>query len=70
MSSNTSGEDDIRKANLLCYHYRIASKEHAICKINSSTWYKTLDIESLYNPVFEVKDLTLYNKSINNKDNL
>jgi len=58
-------EEDIKKANLLCYHYRIASKEHAICKINSSNWYKTLDIKSLYRPVFEVKDLTLYNKSKN-----
>jgi hypothetical protein len=58
-------EEDIKKANLLCYHYRIASKEHAICKINSSNWYKTLDIESLYGPVFEIKDLTLYTKSKN-----
>ena len=32
-------EEKINLANLLCYHYRVISEEHAISKLTTNDWY-------------------------------
>ena len=33
-------EELIKSATLLCYHYRVISKEHAKNKLKTNDWYK------------------------------
>jgi Glycosyl transferase family 2 len=40
-------ERHIENAYLLCYHYRIVSKEHCRQKIESNAWYKRFTVENL-----------------------
>lgn len=63
-------EKDIKKAKLVCYHYRIISKENNLNKLKTNAWYKqdqyTLkDLES--SDYGEVLDLNMRTKVIMRK---
>ena len=61
-------ETDIKKGILLCYHYRIISRENSINKLKNNLWYKkhgyTID-HLMSSDHAEIKDETLKHKSIN-----
>ena len=59
----------IKSATLLCYHYRVISKEHAITKLNTNDWYKEngYTLKHLMKTNNDIKDETLKYKSLNNK---
>jgi hypothetical protein len=62
---NNLREEDIKKGYLLCYHYRIISKENCLNKLNKAQYLK-FQLEDLMrsdNP--EIIDETLKNKTIN-----
>ena len=66
---NNLREHDIENGILLCYHYRIISKENSINKLKNNIWYikngYTIDdLMSSDHP--EIIDETLKNKTINN----
>ena len=63
-------ENDIKDGILLCYHYRLISKENSINKLKNNLWYRkngyTInDLMSCDYP--EIKDETLKYKIINEK---
>lgn len=61
---NNLRENDIKNGYLLCYHYRIISKENNINKLNKAQYIK-YTLEDLNNSDYaEIKDETLKKKSI------
>lgn len=61
-------ESDIKNGYLLCYHYRIISKENCLNKIKNNVWYKNIDIDYLMkldHP--EIIDETIKNKVLKYK---
>lgn len=55
-------EKDIRDGKLLCYHYRVISKENSINKIKTSFWYKKENhtVDDLHSTDYPEKiDMTL-----------
>ena len=62
-------EKAIKSATLLCYHYRVVSKEHAITKLNTNDWYinNGYKLEHLMKTNTDIKDEILKYKSFNNK---
>jgi hypothetical protein len=59
-------EEDISRAFLVCYHFRVTSKQHCIDKVRDNLFedYKDLDAEDFLRSDFpEVKDTTLSLKS-------
>ena len=62
-------EKAIKSANLLCYHYRVISEEHAINKLNTNNWYKEngYELKHLLKTNDNFKDEILKYKSFNNK---
>ena len=62
-------ENDIENGILLCYHYRIISKENSINKLKNNLWYiqNGYTIDDLMSCDYpEIIDETLKNKTINN----
>ena len=62
-------ENDIENGILLCYHYRIISKENSIDKLKNNLWYKQngYTIDDLMSSDYpEIIDETLKNKTTNN----
>lgn len=62
-------ENEIENGILLCYHYRIISKENSINKLKNNLWYiqNGYTIDDLMSSDYpEIIDETLKNKTINN----
>lgn len=56
-------EKKINNGILLCYHYRIISKENCLNKIKTNKWYKHRTLEQLLSSDYaEIKDETIKNK--------
>ena len=56
-------EDDIKQGYLLCYHYRITSKENAIKKLENNMWYSGFNLTDLIsNDKPEIEDITMKEK--------
>jgi hypothetical protein len=56
-------ESKINNGILLCYHYRIISKENCLNKIKTNKWYKHRTLEELLSADYaEIKDETIKNK--------
>jgi hypothetical protein len=67
---NNLREDDIKKGYLLCYHYRIVSKENCINKLKNNLWYieKGYTIDDIMSSDYsEIMDETLKYKYMDDK---
>ncbi len=63
-------EEDIKNGYLLCYHYRIISKENSINKLKTNSWYiqNGYTIDDLMTCDYpEIIDETLKYKCLNKK---
>jgi len=59
-------EKDIEEAYLVCYHFRVISRENSLDKIKNNIWYNGYTIEDLMSTDYaEVYDETLKIKSYN-----
>jgi len=57
-------EADIKAAYLVCYHYRIVSRENCLSKIAGNIWYSDYSLKDLMSTDYpEVVDFTLKHKS-------